>query len=170
MTKAISCSPGNRMTNHNTEKCRASPGKQLVEKIDRLQGKSRVSTPRGLETEAGHTSRALFRETNHPEVPAHLLEGWRGRGASDEEEQTHGFGSMSFGRAVTNIDRMPQKASSLKKLELGWQEGRSAWNILLEDLQIAVCQLLCLPPNRKSSEFCLILARGNYSGSAFGLL
>lgn len=124
MTKAISCSPGNRMTNHNTEKCRASLGKQLVEKIDRLQGKSRVSTPRGLETEAGRTSQALFRETNHPEVPAHLLEGWRGCRASDEEEQTHSFGSMSFGRAVTTIDRMPQKASSLKKIRIGMAGGK----------------------------------------------
>lgn len=44
------------------EKCDASLGKLLVEKIDHLWGKSRVSTPRDLETKAGHTSRALVKE------------------------------------------------------------------------------------------------------------
>lgn len=31
-------------------------------------------------------------------------------------------------------------------------------------------QLLCLPQNLNSSEVCLILALGNYSSLAFGLL
>ena len=83
-----------------------------MEKIDHLWGKSRVSTPRGLETEAGHTSQALVKEINHREVPVHPLEGWHGRGATGEEKQTHGFGSVSSGRAVTTVDQMPQKASS----------------------------------------------------------
>lgn len=94
------------------EKCDLSLGKPLVEKINHLRGKSRVSTPRGLETEAGHTSQALVKEINHHEVPVHPLEGWCGRGATEEEKQIHGFGSVSFGGAVTTIDQMPQKASS----------------------------------------------------------
>lgn len=56
----------------------------------------RVFTPRGLETEAGHTFRALVKEVIPREVPVHPPEGWRGCGASEEEKQTHGFGSLSF--------------------------------------------------------------------------
>lgn len=108
--KGISCSLGKRTRNHNTEKCDESLGKTLVEKMTTC-GERRVSTPRSLETEAGHTSRALVKEINHCEVPVHQLEGWRGCGAAEQEKQTCGFDSVSFGRAVTTIQQMPQKAS-----------------------------------------------------------
>lgn len=110
--KGISCSLGKRTGNDNTEKCNASLRKPLVEKIDPLRGKSRVSTPRGLEAEAGRTPRALAKETDRRQVPVPPREGRRGRGAAEEGKQTHGFGSVSFGRVVTTADQAPQKASS----------------------------------------------------------